>query len=218
MSPIRPHTLLSSHIAAYATCLAGEVCGAVQSTWGTSRGEDRLGARARILPTKVAHRAKGQTFPLSAPSCSASSLPPAPTSPNIFGQDPSVAPDTLPCGHHSPGPVPSTEWDAPCGAPKGTRGASGRHTPFGFRSPRPPHTQLPPLNVQRAERQSISPVLRQGEHGLQNPSGHPHMGRPLRWRSPPPPHTHSTNRVCVRGIVLRAPFMKFLKINRRQNR
>ena len=60
--------LLDSHISAYATCLAGKVCGLVRSTWGTSLGEDKLGARARILNTKVARwacarRAPGKHFP-----------------------------------------------------------------------------------------------------------------------------------------------------------
>ena len=37
----------------------------MRSTWGTSQGEDKLGARDRILNTKVARRAcAGQTFPL----------------------------------------------------------------------------------------------------------------------------------------------------------
>ena len=44
--------LLNSQISAYATCFVGKVCGLVQSTWGTSRGEDTLGARARIRNTK----------------------------------------------------------------------------------------------------------------------------------------------------------------------
>ena len=57
--------LLNSHISAYATCLARKVCGLVRSTWGTSQGEDKLGARDKILNTKVARRAcAGQTFPL----------------------------------------------------------------------------------------------------------------------------------------------------------
>ena len=51
--------LLSSHISAYATCFAGEVCSLVWSSWGTSRGEGKLGAKARILNTKVARRANG---------------------------------------------------------------------------------------------------------------------------------------------------------------
>ena len=56
--------LLNSHISAYARCLAGKVCGLVRSTWGTSLGGAKLGARDRILNTKVAHRAcAGQTFP-----------------------------------------------------------------------------------------------------------------------------------------------------------
>ena len=46
--------LLNSHISAYATCIAGKVCGPVRSTWGTSLGEDKLGAKARIVHTKVA--------------------------------------------------------------------------------------------------------------------------------------------------------------------
>ena len=44
--------------------LAGKVCGLVRSTWGTSQGEDKLGARDRMLNTKVARRACArQTFP-----------------------------------------------------------------------------------------------------------------------------------------------------------
>ena len=58
--------LLNSHISAYARCLAGKVCGVVRSTWGTSQGEDKPGARDKILNTKVVSRARaGQTFPLS---------------------------------------------------------------------------------------------------------------------------------------------------------
>ena len=57
--------LLNSHISAYTRCLAEKVCGLVWSTWGTSQGEDKLGARDKILNTKVARRAcAGQTFPL----------------------------------------------------------------------------------------------------------------------------------------------------------
>ena len=37
--------LLNSHISAYATCFAREVCALVRSTWGTSRGENKLGVR-----------------------------------------------------------------------------------------------------------------------------------------------------------------------------
>ena len=56
--------LLNSHISAYTMCLAGKVCGLVWSTWGTSQGEDKLGARDKRLNTKVAHRAcSAQTFP-----------------------------------------------------------------------------------------------------------------------------------------------------------
>ena len=49
--------LLSSHISAYARCLVGKVCGLVRSIWGISLGEDKLGARDRILNTKVARQA-----------------------------------------------------------------------------------------------------------------------------------------------------------------
>ena len=49
--------LLNSHILAYATCFARKVCGLVRPIWGTSLGEDKLGARDRILNTKVARRA-----------------------------------------------------------------------------------------------------------------------------------------------------------------
>ena len=56
--------LLNSHISAYARCLAGKVCGPVLFTWGPSQGEDKLGARDRILSTKVARRAcAGHTSP-----------------------------------------------------------------------------------------------------------------------------------------------------------
>ena len=56
--------LLNSHISAYARCLAGKVCGLVRSTWGASQGEDKPGARDKILNPKVACRAcAGQTFP-----------------------------------------------------------------------------------------------------------------------------------------------------------
>ena len=56
--------LFNSHISAYARCLARKVCGVVRSTWGTSQGEDKLGARDKILNTKEAHRAHArQTFP-----------------------------------------------------------------------------------------------------------------------------------------------------------
>ena len=63
--------LLNSHISAYTRCLAEKVCGLVPSTWGTSQGEDELGARDKILNTKLAPRAcAGQTFPLWAlPVC-----------------------------------------------------------------------------------------------------------------------------------------------------
>ena len=49
--------LLNSHISVYARCSARKVCGLVRSTWGTSRGEGKLGARDKILSTKVARRA-----------------------------------------------------------------------------------------------------------------------------------------------------------------
>ena len=56
--------LFNCHIPAHATCFAGKVCGPVRSTWGTSLGEDKLGARARMLHTNVARRAcTGQIFP-----------------------------------------------------------------------------------------------------------------------------------------------------------
>ena len=49
--------LLNSHFSAYATCFAWKVCSLVRPTWGTSLGEDKLGARDGILDTKVARRA-----------------------------------------------------------------------------------------------------------------------------------------------------------------
>ena len=56
--------LLNSHILAYTRCLAEKICGLVRSTWGTSQGEGKLGARDKILNTKVARQAcAGQTFP-----------------------------------------------------------------------------------------------------------------------------------------------------------
>ena len=39
-------------------CFAGQVCGPVRSTWGTSLGEDEIGARAKILNTKVVRWAR----------------------------------------------------------------------------------------------------------------------------------------------------------------
>ena len=55
--------LLNSHISAYATCLAGKVCGLVRPT---SRGEDKRGARDKILNTMVACRAcAGQHSPVA---------------------------------------------------------------------------------------------------------------------------------------------------------
>ena len=56
--------LLNSHIPDYAMCFARKVCGLVRSTWGTSLGGDKLGARDRILNTKVGRRVRAwQTFP-----------------------------------------------------------------------------------------------------------------------------------------------------------
>ena len=49
--------LLNSPISAYTRCLAEKVCGLVRSTWGTSQGEDKLGARDGMLNTKPARRA-----------------------------------------------------------------------------------------------------------------------------------------------------------------
>ena len=43
--------LLNSYISPYTRCLAGKVCGLVWSTWGTSQGEDKPGARDKILNT-----------------------------------------------------------------------------------------------------------------------------------------------------------------------
>ena len=55
--------LLNSHISVYARCLAEEVCGLVWSTWGTSQGEDKPGAKDMILNTKVACRAYAPPLP-----------------------------------------------------------------------------------------------------------------------------------------------------------
>ena len=55
--------LLNSHISAYTRCLAEKVCGLVRSTWGTSLGGDDLGARDKILTTKVARRACARSAP-----------------------------------------------------------------------------------------------------------------------------------------------------------
>ena len=57
---------LNSHISAYARCFAWKVCGPVQSIRGTSQDKDKLGARDKILNTKVGRRARArQTFPPS---------------------------------------------------------------------------------------------------------------------------------------------------------
>ena len=39
--------LLNYHISAYARCFVRKVCSLVRSTWGTSLGEDKLGARGQ---------------------------------------------------------------------------------------------------------------------------------------------------------------------------
>ena len=57
--------LLNSHISAYTSCLAEKVCGLVRSTWGTSLGEDKLGATDKILNTKVVRQAN--ILPLEGP-------------------------------------------------------------------------------------------------------------------------------------------------------
>ena len=44
----------TNHISAYARCIAGKVCGLLRSTWGTSKGEDKLGARDEIPPPPLA--------------------------------------------------------------------------------------------------------------------------------------------------------------------
>ena len=49
--------LLHSHISAYARCFARKVCNLVRATGATSLGEDKLGARDKILNTKIARRA-----------------------------------------------------------------------------------------------------------------------------------------------------------------
>ena len=51
--------LLKSPISAYARCFEGKFCGLVRSTWETSQGEDKRGARDRIINTKVAGHAPG---------------------------------------------------------------------------------------------------------------------------------------------------------------
>jgi hypothetical protein len=50
--------LLNSHVSANARRFAGTVCSPVQSIWGTSLGEDKLGASARTLNTQVARRVR----------------------------------------------------------------------------------------------------------------------------------------------------------------
>ena len=56
--------LFNSHIPAYATCFAGKVCSPVQSTWGTSLGEDKLGATGahRALCARCARAVKSRLF------------------------------------------------------------------------------------------------------------------------------------------------------------
>ena len=55
--------LLKPHISVYARCLARKVCCLVRSTWRTSQGEDKPGARDKILGTKVARRACARRAP-----------------------------------------------------------------------------------------------------------------------------------------------------------
>ena len=72
--------LLNSHISAYTRCLAEKVCGLVRSTWGTSQGEDKVGARDKILNTAPGMRRAraGQTFPPSDPRSDANNYNMAP--------------------------------------------------------------------------------------------------------------------------------------------
>ena len=71
--------LLNSHISAHARCIAENVCGLVQSTWGTSQGEDKLGARDKILNTKVVRRAcAGRALGKHSPYQIRTSVPPNP--------------------------------------------------------------------------------------------------------------------------------------------
>ena len=96
--------LLNSHISACAICFAGKVCGPVQSIWGTSLGEDKFGARARILNTKVARQARaGQTFPLGASSSRAGDPEFHFPTQHQFGGGGSQTP---PPPHHPPQPTP----------------------------------------------------------------------------------------------------------------
>ena len=72
--------LWNSHILAYAACLARKVCGLARSTWGTSLGGDKLGARGGILNPKVACRAcAGQKSPIVTVASG-----PGPRTPHIF--------------------------------------------------------------------------------------------------------------------------------------
>ena len=70
--------LLNSHISACTRCLAQKVCGLVQSTWGTSQGEDKVGARDKILNTKVARRACAGRAPGKHSPCVVFCYPPPP--------------------------------------------------------------------------------------------------------------------------------------------
>ena len=58
--------LLNSHILAYTRCLAEQVCGLVRSTWGTSQGEDKLGARGNAMHAVRTQCARSAKFWMSA--------------------------------------------------------------------------------------------------------------------------------------------------------
>ena len=64
--------LLNSHMSASARCIAEKLCGVVRFIWGTSRGEDPLGARDKILNTNVVRR----TCAGRAPGARRANIPP----------------------------------------------------------------------------------------------------------------------------------------------
>ena len=85
--------LLNSQILAHATCFAGKVCGPVQSTWGTSRGENKIGARARILSTKVARQTNIPPIPHFTSRCAPP--PPISSTPRCIQITPLSSPPSL---------------------------------------------------------------------------------------------------------------------------
>ena len=116
--------LFNSHISAYAMCFAQKVCGPVRSTWGTSRGGGKLGARVGYL---IQRQRAGQTFPLQPKTFFGGSKTSAPLGGAGGGVDPPHLPPSKrsPAAPPPPPPAPSTVGQHPYLPPPGPGPAAG---------------------------------------------------------------------------------------------